>query len=195
MKGAVSRSGIRTCASSRSVTQKVMLSAASTWIFMLERTSAVGAWMDECLGRLEFTDQRVLPVAYLVCNFPPPVAGSAGAAVHDEVVTLFHEFGHGLHHLLTRVRYPSLAGINGVLWMQSNCRVSSAEELCLECRCAAVDFRACRLGNGTAGVHDSALAGDAHVSCGPQGSAAAGVRPLRSASAQRIPARVGLATG
>ena len=75
-----------------------------------------GAWMDECLGRLEFTDRRVLPVAYLVCNFLPPAAGRPALLTHDEVVTLFHEFGHGLHHLLTRVRYPSLAGINGVPW-------------------------------------------------------------------------------
>jgi oligopeptidase A len=75
-----------------------------------------GAWMDECLGRLEFMDQRVLPVAYLVCNFLPPVGGRPALLTHDEVVTLFHEFGHGLHHLLTRVRYPSLAGINGVPW-------------------------------------------------------------------------------
>jgi oligopeptidase A len=75
-----------------------------------------GAWMDECLGRLEFMGRRVLPVAYLVCNFLPPVAGRPALLTHDEVVTLFHEFGHGLHHLLTRVRYPSLAGINGVPW-------------------------------------------------------------------------------
>ncbi|HEY7377176.1 MAG TPA: M3 family metallopeptidase [Steroidobacteraceae bacterium] len=75
-----------------------------------------GAWMDECLGRLEFGEHRVLPVAYLVCNFLPPVAGRPALLTHDEVVTLFHEFGHGLHHLLTRVRYPSLAGINGVPW-------------------------------------------------------------------------------
>jgi oligopeptidase A len=75
-----------------------------------------GAWMDECLGRLEFAGRRVLPVAYLVCNFLPPVSERPALLTHDEVVTLFHEFGHGLHHLLTRVRYPSLAGINGVPW-------------------------------------------------------------------------------
>jgi oligopeptidase A len=75
-----------------------------------------GAWMDECIGRLEFAARRVLPVAYLVCNFLPPVAGQPALLTHDEVITLFHEFGHGLHHLLTRVRYPSLAGINGVPW-------------------------------------------------------------------------------
>ncbi|HSC06228.1 MAG TPA: M3 family metallopeptidase [Steroidobacteraceae bacterium] len=75
-----------------------------------------GAWMDECLGRLETPGERVLPVAYLVCNLLPPTDGQAALLSHDEVITLFHEFGHGLHHLLTRVRYPSVAGINGVPW-------------------------------------------------------------------------------
>jgi oligopeptidase A len=75
-----------------------------------------GAWMDECLGRLDLGASRVLPIAYLVCNFLPPAGGRAALLTHSEVVTLFHEFGHGLHHLLTRVRYPSLAGINGVPW-------------------------------------------------------------------------------
>ncbi len=75
-----------------------------------------GAWMDECLGRLELGQVRVLPVAYLVCNILPPTGGQPALLSHEEVVTLFHEFGHGLHHLLTRVRYPSVAGINGVPW-------------------------------------------------------------------------------
>ncbi len=75
-----------------------------------------GAWMDECLGRLELGHRRVLPVAYLVCDFLPPVGSQPALLTHEEVITLFHEFGHGLHHMLTRVRYPSLAGINGVPW-------------------------------------------------------------------------------
>lgn len=75
-----------------------------------------GAWMDECIGRLELGAERELPVAFLVCNFLPPVAPRPALLTHDEVVTLFHEFGHGLHHLLTRARYPSIAGINGVPW-------------------------------------------------------------------------------
>src|SRR5207302_414189 len=57
-----------------------------------------------------------LPVAYLVCNFLPPSTDRPALLTHDDVLTLFHEFGHGLHHLLTRVDYPSLAGINGVAW-------------------------------------------------------------------------------
>jgi oligopeptidase A len=75
-----------------------------------------GAWMDECIGRKRLASGTVLPVAYLVCNFLPPAPGRPALLTHDEVLTLFHEFGHGLHHLLTRVSYPSLAGINGVSW-------------------------------------------------------------------------------
>jgi oligopeptidase A len=58
----------------------------------------------------------VLPVAYLVCNFLEAAPGEPAQLTHDDVLTLFHEFGHGMHHLLTRVGYPTLAGINGVAW-------------------------------------------------------------------------------
>jgi oligopeptidase A len=75
-----------------------------------------GAWMDECVGRKRLPSGSVLPVAYLICNFLPPAEGRPALLTHDDVLTLFHEFGHGLHHLLTRVAYPSLAGINGVAW-------------------------------------------------------------------------------
>jgi oligopeptidase A len=75
-----------------------------------------GAWMDECVGRKHLGSGSALPVAYLVCNFLPPGTGGPALLTHDDVVTLFHEFGHGLHHLMTRVDYPSLAGINGVSW-------------------------------------------------------------------------------
>ena len=75
-----------------------------------------GAWMDECVGRKRLTSGSALPVAYLVCNFLPPGASRPALLTHDDVLTLFHEFGHGLHHLLTRVDYPSLAGTNGVAW-------------------------------------------------------------------------------
>src|SRR5690606_15567111 len=75
-----------------------------------------GAWMDDCVGRKELATGHALPVAYLVCNALPGTAGQPAQLTHDDVVTLFHEFGHGLHHLLTRVRYPSIAGINGVAW-------------------------------------------------------------------------------
>jgi oligopeptidase A len=75
-----------------------------------------GAWMDDCVGRKSMSGPTVLPVAYLVCNFLAAAPGSPALLTHDDVVTLFHEFGHGLHHLLTRVGYPTLAGINGVAW-------------------------------------------------------------------------------
>ncbi len=75
-----------------------------------------GAWMDECRGRMTFGANNFRPVAYLVCNFLPPAQGHPALLTHDDVVTLFHEFGHGLHHMLTSVDYPSIAGINGVAW-------------------------------------------------------------------------------
>jgi oligopeptidase A len=75
-----------------------------------------GAWMDECIGRKRLASGSALPVAYLVTNFLPPGPDRPALLTHDDVVTLFHEFGHGLHHLLTRVDYPSVAGINGVAW-------------------------------------------------------------------------------
>ena len=75
-----------------------------------------GAWMDDCRGRLRHGDRLQTPVAYLTCNFTPPVGGKPSLLTHDEVETLFHEFGHGLHHMLTRVDYPPVAGINGVAW-------------------------------------------------------------------------------
>jgi oligopeptidase A len=75
-----------------------------------------GAWMDECVGRMRLGQSSALPVAYLVCNFTPPAGGKPTLLTHYEVLTLFHEFGHGLHHMLTRVDYPSVGGINGVPW-------------------------------------------------------------------------------
>ena len=75
-----------------------------------------GAWIDECVVRKKLNGSTVLPVGYLVCNFSPPDRAGLSLLTHEEVVTTFHEFGHMLHHLLTRVDYPSIAGINGVPW-------------------------------------------------------------------------------
>ena len=75
-----------------------------------------GAWMDDCVGRAQLGDRLDQPVAFLVCNFMPATGDRPPLLTHDEVVTLFHEFGHTLHHLLTRVDYPSVSGINGVAW-------------------------------------------------------------------------------
>lgn len=75
-----------------------------------------GAWMDEALNRFRRTDRLQTPVAHLCCNFGAPANDKPALLTHDEVQTLFHEFGHCLHHLLTRVDYPTVAGINGVEW-------------------------------------------------------------------------------
>ena len=75
-----------------------------------------GAWMDECVIAKSMPTGTALPVAQLVCNFTAPVGAQPALLTHSEVTTLFHEFGHGLHHMLTRVAYPSIAGINGVAW-------------------------------------------------------------------------------
>jgi oligopeptidase A len=75
-----------------------------------------GAWMDVCTNRLHTARCDQIPTAYLVCNFSPPVGDKPSLLTHNEVQTLFHEFGHGLHHLLTKVDYPAVAGINGVPW-------------------------------------------------------------------------------
>ena len=76
-----------------------------------------GAWMDGYKGRRRFADGTLqLPTAYLVCNFTPPVGDKEARLSHDEIITLFHETGHGLHHLLTQVDEVGVSGINGVEW-------------------------------------------------------------------------------
>jgi oligopeptidase A len=75
-----------------------------------------GAWMDVAVSRFRDGDELQLPVAYLTCNFPPPTDGAPALLTHDDVLTLFHEFGHGLHHMLTEVDIPSISGIEGVEW-------------------------------------------------------------------------------
>ena len=75
-----------------------------------------GAWMAECIGRRKVDATTQIPVAFLTCNFTEPVNNTPSLLTHDQVMTLFHEFGHGLHHLLTRVDVASVSGINGVPW-------------------------------------------------------------------------------
>ncbi|MEO8004800.1 MAG: M3 family metallopeptidase [Betaproteobacteria bacterium] len=75
-----------------------------------------GAWMDDAVTRRRKSGAIQTPVAYLNCNFSAPLPGKAALFTHDEVITLFHEFGHGLHHLLTRVEVLGVSGINGVEW-------------------------------------------------------------------------------
>lgn len=76
-----------------------------------------GAWMDDCMGRRYREDGSLQkPVAYLTCNFNGPVGDDPALFTHNEVETLFHEFGHGIHHMLTKVEVAGVAGINGVAW-------------------------------------------------------------------------------
>ncbi len=91
-----------------------------------------GAWMDECVTRFFSDTVDQLPVAYLTCNFSPPVGDKPALFTHDEVETLFHEFGHGLHHLLTRIDYPAVAGINGVAWDAVELPSQFMENFCWE---------------------------------------------------------------
>jgi oligopeptidase A len=75
-----------------------------------------GAWMDVCRPRFRDSDRLHTPIAYLTTNFAPPADGKPSCATHNDVVTLLHEFGHVLHHLLTEVDLPSIGGISGVEW-------------------------------------------------------------------------------
>lgn len=76
-----------------------------------------GAWMDDCMGRKRNVDGTLqIPVAYLTCNLTQPIGNDPALFTHDEVTTLFHEFGHGLHHMLTKVEHIGVSGINGVAW-------------------------------------------------------------------------------
>ena len=76
-----------------------------------------GAWMDDCIGRKRKLDGSIqTPVAYLTCNFNAPIGNKPALFTHDEVTTLFHEFGHGIHHMLTQIDVSDVAGINGVPW-------------------------------------------------------------------------------
>ncbi|NQZ20741.1 MAG: oligopeptidase A [Colwellia sp.] len=76
-----------------------------------------GAWMDDCKGRRELANGDIqYPVAYLTCNFNKPIGDKPALFTHDEVVTLFHEFGHGIHHMLTQINANGVSGIDGVPW-------------------------------------------------------------------------------
>lgn len=75
-----------------------------------------GAWMDECHQRWLYDGQLQIPVAYLTCNLTPPSGEDLSLLTHDEVLTIFHEYGHGIHHLLTKIDYLNVSGIRGVEW-------------------------------------------------------------------------------
>jgi oligopeptidase A len=91
-----------------------------------------GAWMDECINRYVINGETQHPVAYLTCNLTPPIGDEAALFTHDEVITLFHEFGHGLHHMLTQVDVPDVSGINGVEWDAVELPSQFMENFCWE---------------------------------------------------------------
>ncbi len=95
-------------------------------------TKRGGAWMDEAVMRRRTEAGVQAPVAYLICNFSPPAGGKPVLLTHDEVLTLFHEFGHGLHHLLTRVDYLGVSGIRGVEWDAVELPSQFMENFCWE---------------------------------------------------------------
>lgn len=95
-------------------------------------TKRGGAWMDDAITRRRTPQGTQAPVAYLNCNFSPPVGKKPALFTHDEVITLFHEFGHGLHHLLTRVDYLGVSGINGVEWDAVELPSQFMENFCWE---------------------------------------------------------------
>ena len=95
-------------------------------------TKRGGAWMDDAITRRRVANGIQTPVAYLNCNFSAPVGGKPALFTHDEVITLFHEFGHGLHHLLTQVEDISVAGINGVEWDAVELPSQFMENFCWE---------------------------------------------------------------
>jgi oligopeptidase A len=91
-----------------------------------------GAWMDDAITRRKKNQGIQTPVAYLTCNFSGPVGGKPALFTHDEVITLFHEFGHGLHHLLTRIEDLGVSGINGVEWDAVELPSQFMENFCWE---------------------------------------------------------------
>ncbi|MEA3192062.1 MAG: oligopeptidase [Betaproteobacteria bacterium] len=95
-------------------------------------TKRGGAWMDDAIGRRRIGSRVQTPVAYLNCNFSKPIGGKPALFTHDEVLTLFHEFGHGLHHLLTRVDDLGVSGINGVEWDAVELPSQFMENFCWE---------------------------------------------------------------
>ncbi|HDR1021637.1 TPA: oligopeptidase A [Pasteurella multocida] len=98
-----------------------------------------GAWMDDCVGRRRKANGEIQkPVAYLTCNFNAPIGDKPALFTHDEVTTLFHEFGHGIHHMLTQIDVADVAGINGVPWDAVELPSQFLENWCWEAE--ALDF-------------------------------------------------------
>ena len=95
-------------------------------------TKRGGAWMDDAISRRRKAERIQIPLAYLNCNFSRPIGGKPALFTHDEVLTLFHEFGHGLHHLLTQVEDLGVSGISGVEWDAVELPSQFMENFCWE---------------------------------------------------------------
>lgn len=106
-----------------------------------------GAWMDECVTRRRLADRVQTPVAYLTCNFTPPTGDSPALLRHGEVQTLFHEFGHGLQHMLTRVDHLGVSGIHGVEWDAVELPSQFMENFCWEPEALALISGHCETGD------------------------------------------------
>jgi len=96
------------------------------------RNKRGGAWMGDCQSRIRTARIEQVPIAYMVCNFTPPVGDKPSLLTHGDVETLFHEFGHGLHHMLTRVDYAAISGISGVAWDAVELPSQFMENFCWE---------------------------------------------------------------
>ena len=107
-----------------------------------------GAWMDECVVRKRIAGALQRPVAYLTCNFTPPIGSDPSLLTHDDVITLFHEFGHGLHHMLTQIDFSGVSGINGVPWDAVELPSQFMENWCWEAD--SLDLIACHYQTGEA---------------------------------------------
>lgn len=112
-----------------------------------------GAWMDECQVRRQLSNGKIqLPIAFLTCNFSSPLKNKPSLLTHDEVITLFHEFGHCLHHLLTKVNYPEISGINGVEWDAVELPSQFMENFCWEWK--VLEKISCHVETGEKLSHD-----------------------------------------
>ena len=154
-----------------------------------------GAWMDECrVRRRTASGELQLPVAYLVCNFNRPSGDQPALLTHNEVTTLFHEFGHGLHHMLTEIEYAAVSGINGVAWDAVELPSQFMENWCWEKDGLAVDLRPPRNRRHPARRSAGQIAGGEKLSVGHADGASVGVRPVRYADSPGLPTGIGCTT-
>ncbi len=143
-----------------------------------------GAWMADCRVRRQTESGVQLPVAFLTCNFTPPVGETPSLLTHDEVTTLFHEFGHGLHHMLTQIDVAAVSGINGVAWDAVELPSQFLEML--GAGCGTDDFWSLQDRRAATARSAGQTAGGEKLSVGHADDAATGVLPVRFPAARGI---------